>query len=223
MTVSKKRTVLSLLFFFCSIAVVNTAQAHTYQELIARCPQIMIVDKETLLKDIENICDSFEKKLLADFDASGFPLKPTQEARPGKIFFNKFISKIDVIAGTSVRYLDVIDVFRSVVGFEQMKLINIKDIEKKNMSLEIKESVIKGAQKINGIFFVAVYNLITDVMLKAVQNEINAVNFVRDERKIFFEAAAEIIGSNGDAYIVEVASKRYQEDLMKLMELYFKQ
>ena len=222
MTFSKKRTILSLLFFFCSIAVVNTAQAHTHQELIAHCPQIMIVDKETLLKDIENVCDAFEEKLLADLDAKGLPLKAAQEGGPGKIFFDKFISEIDAIAGISVTYLDVIDVFKSVVGFEQMRLINIKDLEK-DVPVKIREPFIKSAQKINWIFFVAVYNLITDVMLKAVQNDMNAVNFIREARKVELSWTSDIMAAAGNAKIQQAATKRFGDELEKLKELYFKQ
>ena len=217
MNVQKNTLVFASVFMIFSLSVGLPIQATESREQCYNMPKVKIVNKETLLKEVEMLCTNFEAEVKAASLKIGMPVADKDGLGLAKMFSNLFIPVIDRIAARDLDCLTVIEEFRSVVDFEQITLFKIDDI-KKNLSFE---KWIRASLWLQALCFMLVTDLIFEITTKVVQNEINAVNFVRDERKIYLEGAAKVIGAFGDADIIEAAAKKYDEDLMRLIELHF--
>ena len=206
----------SVLMIF-SLSVGLPIQATESREQCYNMPKVKIVNKETLLKEVKMLCTRFEAEVKAASLKIGMPVADKDGLGLAKMFSNLFIPVIDRIAARDLDCLTVIEEFRSVVDFEQTPLFRIEDI-RKDLSFE---KWIGASVWLEALCFLLVTDLIFQITTKAVQNEINAVNFVRDESQIYREAVAKVIGANEDAHIIEAAEKKYDEDLMRLIELHF--
>ena len=217
MNVQKNTLVFASVLMIFSLSVGLPIQATESREQCYNMPKVKIVNKETLLKEVKMLCTRFEAEVKAASLKIGMPVADKDGLGLAKMFSNLFIPVIDRIAARDLDCLTVIEEFRSVVDFEQTPLFRIEDI-KKNLSVE---KWIVASLMLEAICFMLVTDLIFQITTKAVQNNINSVNFAHDERKIYLKFTGDIIGANGDAHIIEAANKKHDEDLMRLIELHF--
>jgi hypothetical protein len=216
MNVKKTLALASILMIF-SLSVGLPIQATESTEQCYNMPKVKIVNKETLLKEVEMLCTRFEAEVKAASLKIGMPVADKDGLGLAKMFLNLFIPVIDRIAARDLDCLTVIEEFRYVVDFEQTPLFRIEDI-RKELSFE---KWICASLMLKVLCFMLVTDLIFQITTEAVQNNINSVNFVRDEKKIYLKFTRDIIGAYGDAHIIEAVDKKYDEDLMRLIELHF--